>query len=37
MNISQLSEFITNHPMLILAAVALLAMLIGGELKRRIS
>ena len=37
MNISQLSEFITNHPMLILAAVALLAMLVGGELKRRIS
>ena len=32
MNISQLSEFITNHPWLILAAVALTAMLIGGEL-----
>ena len=37
MNISQLSEFITNHPWLILAAVALTAMLIGGELKRRMS
>jgi rhodanese-related sulfurtransferase len=37
MNISQLSEFITNHPWLILAAVALTAMLIGGELKRRLS
>jgi rhodanese-related sulfurtransferase len=37
MNISQLSEFITNHPWLILAAVALMAMLIGGELKRRLS
>ena len=37
MNISQLSEFITNHPWLILAAVALTAMLIGGEIKRRLS
>jgi rhodanese-related sulfurtransferase len=37
MNISQLSEFTTNHPWLILAAVALTAMLIGGELKRRLS
>ena len=37
MNTSQLSEFITNHPWLILAAVALTAMLIGGELKRRLS
>lgn len=37
MNISQLTEFVTNHPLLILAAVALLAMLIGGEIRRRLS
>jgi rhodanese-related sulfurtransferase len=37
MNISQITEFISNHPFLILAAVALLAMLIGGELRRRLS
>ena len=37
MNISQLTEFITNHPFLIMAAVALLAMLVGGEIKRRLS
>jgi rhodanese-related sulfurtransferase len=37
MNISQLTEFISNHPFLILAALALLAMLIGGEIRRRLS
>ena len=37
MNISQLTEFISNHPFLILAALALLAMLIGGEMRRRLS
>ena len=37
MNISQLTEFISNHPFLILAALALLAMLIGGEIRHRLS
>ncbi|NNG12815.1 MAG: rhodanese-like domain-containing protein [Halobacteria archaeon] len=37
MDFNQLSEFVTNHPLLVMAFVVLLAILIGGELKRRIS
>ena len=37
MESSQLIEFITNHPMLVFALVAILAMLIGGELRQRLS
>jgi len=37
MDIAQLTEFIGNHPLLVLAAFALLAMLVGGELKRHLS
>jgi rhodanese-related sulfurtransferase len=36
MDISQLTEFVTNHALLVLALVAILAMLIGGELRHRI-
>ncbi|MGB5261105.1 MAG: rhodanese-like domain-containing protein [Gammaproteobacteria bacterium] len=37
MDISQLTEFVGNHPLLFLALFAILAMLIGGELKQRLS
>jgi rhodanese-related sulfurtransferase len=37
MDISQLVEFTTNHPLLVMALVAILAMLIGGELRQRLS
>ena len=37
MDFNQLSEFVTNHPLLVIAFAVLLALLIGGELKRRIS
>lgn len=36
MDLNQLSEFVTNHLMLVMAFVVLLALLVGGELKRRI-
>lgn len=37
MDSSQLIEFITNHPLLVLALIAILAMLIGGEIRQRLS
>jgi rhodanese-related sulfurtransferase len=37
MDISQLTEFVGNHPLLFLALFAIIAMLIGGELKQRLS
>jgi rhodanese-related sulfurtransferase len=37
MNIERLLEFGSNHPALFMALFALLALLIGGELRRRIS
>jgi rhodanese-related sulfurtransferase len=37
MEISQLIEFITNHPMLVLALVIILFMLVGGEIRQRLS
>ena len=37
MDISQLTEFVGNHPLLFLALFAILAMLIGSELKHRLS
>jgi len=37
MESSQLVEFITNHPLLVLALIAILVMLIGGELRQRLS
>ncbi len=37
MDFNQLSEFVTNHLLLVMAFVVLLAVLVGGELKRRIS
>ena len=37
MDISQLTEFIGNHPLLFLALFAILAMLIGGEIRQRVS
>lgn len=37
MDFNQLSEFVTNHLLLVMAFVILLAMLLGGELRRRIS
>jgi rhodanese-related sulfurtransferase len=37
MDIGQLSEFVGNHPLLFLALFAILAMLLGGELKHRLS
>jgi len=37
MNTAQLIEFSTNHPALVFALFALLALLLGGELRRRIS
>ena len=37
MDINQLIEFSSNHPVLVLALFAILAMLIGGELRQRLS
>ena len=37
MDIGQLTEFVGNHPLLFLALFVVLAMLLGGELKHRIS
>ena len=37
MESSQLVEFISNHPLLVMALVAILVMLIGGELRQRLS
>ena len=37
MESSQLIEFITNHPLLVFALVAILALLIGGEIRQRLS
>jgi rhodanese-related sulfurtransferase len=37
MDINQLSEFFTNHLLLVMAFFAILAMLIGGELRRHFS
>jgi rhodanese-related sulfurtransferase len=37
MESSQLIEFITNHPFLVLALMAILTMLIGGEIRQRLS
>jgi rhodanese-related sulfurtransferase len=37
MDISQLIEFTSNHPMLVAAFAAILVMLIGGELRQRLS
>jgi rhodanese-related sulfurtransferase len=37
MDFNQLIEFIGNHPLLFLALLAILAMLIGGELRARFS
>ena len=37
MDINQLIEFTSNHPILVAAFVAILAMLIGGELRQRLS
>lgn len=37
MDFNQLSEFIANHPLLFIALLAILAMLVGGELRNRLS
>lgn len=37
MDINQLIEFTSNHPMLVAALAGILVMLIGGELRQRIS
>jgi rhodanese-related sulfurtransferase len=37
MDFNQLNEFVTNHSLLVMAFVVLLAILVGSELKRRIS
>jgi rhodanese-related sulfurtransferase len=37
MEINQLIEFSGNHPVLVMALFAILAMLIGGELRQRLS
>ena len=37
MDISQLTEFVGNHPFLFLALFAILALLIGGEIRQRLS
>lgn len=37
MNIHQLSEFIANHPLLVMALLVITALLIGGELRQRLS
>ena len=36
MDINQLIEFVTNHALLVLALVVILAMLVGGELRQRL-
>ena len=37
MDINQLIEFGSNHPLLVMALFAILAMLVGGELRARLS
>ena len=37
MDISQLTEFVTNHTLLVMAFVAILVMLVSGEIQQRIS
>ena len=37
MDFNQLSEFIANHPLLFMALLAILALLVGGELRNRLS
>jgi len=37
MDFNQLSEFVTNHPILFMALLATLAMLVGSELRLRMS
>lgn len=37
MDISQLTEFVGNHPLLFLALFVVLALLIGGEIRQRLS
>ena len=37
MDINQLSEFVANHPLLIMALLVISALLIGGELRQRLS
>jgi len=37
MDINQLTEFVTNHTLLVMAFVAILVMLVGGEIQQRIS
>jgi rhodanese-related sulfurtransferase len=37
MDINQLTEFVSSHLLLVIALFAIIAMLIGGELKQRIS
>ena len=37
MDITRLGEFIGNHPFLVLALFAIIALLIAGELRRRLS
>ncbi len=37
MDFNQLNEFIGNHPLLFLALLGILALLIGGELRNRMS
>lgn len=37
MDIQQLSEFVSNNLLLVIALFAILAMLVGGELKQRIN
>jgi rhodanese-related sulfurtransferase len=36
MDFNQLNEFIANHPLLFMALLAILAMLVGGELRHRL-
>ena len=37
MDISQLTEFVTNHTLLVMAFVAILVMLVSGEIRQRVS
>ena len=37
MDINQLTEFVTNHTLLVMAFVAILVMLVSGEIQQRIS
>ena len=37
MDINQLTEFTSNHPLLVAAFVAILVMLVAGELRQRLS